>query len=202
MKKIAVLGAGGHTRSLLNLIDPRKYEIEGIYDPQFEEDRPETIGPHRVRGRPEDIAGAAIVISSGNPTVRGELYGVHLENILEDNLFHPRALVEENVSLGGCNQLFAGSYINSFTRLGDDNIVNSGALVEHECLIGSHNHIAIGARIAGRVTIGDRCFIGAGAVLIDTISVCSGATIGAGAVVVRDIREPGTYAGCPARRLK
>ena len=202
MKRIAVLGAGGHTRSLLNLLDAGKYRIEGIYDRNFQENCREAIGPYPLQGGPDDISGAEIVISSGNPMVREEFYRRYSERILGDNLFHPLAVVEKNVSLGRCNQLFAGSYVNSFTRVGDNNVINSGALVEHECVIGSHNHLAVGACIAGRVTIGDLCLIGAGAVLVDTIAVCSKAIIGAGAVVVDDIREPGTYVGCPARRIK
>ena len=35
----------------------------------------------------------------------------------------------------------------------------------------------------------------------NNITICGGCMIGAGAVVVRDIEEPGTYVGVPARRL-
>jgi acetyltransferase-like isoleucine patch superfamily enzyme len=46
--------------------------------------------------------------------------------------------------------------------------------------------------------IGNGVAIGSGATLLP-VSVCDGAIIGAGAVVTRDITEPGTYEGNPAR---
>ena len=64
---------------------------------------------------------------------------------------------------------------------------------KHKCLV---------LNVAGRAQIGDFVMIGASAVVIDNIKICSHVTVGAGAVVVNDIREPGTYVGVPARKIK
>jgi len=50
--------------------------------------------------------------------------------------------------------------------------------------------------------VGEGTMVGIGATVSNNVSVCDGCMIGAGAVVVKDITEPGTYAGVPARRLK
>ena len=43
--------------------------------------------------------------------------------------------------------------------------------------------------------------IGVGAVVRDFVQIGSNIVVGAGAVVVKDLLEPGTYVGCPARLL-
>ncbi len=60
-------------------------------------------------------------------------------------------------------------------------------------------HVAVGAHLCGTVTIGNATWIGAGATVSNNVNICGECTIGAGAVVVKDITEPGTYIGVPAR---
>lgn len=44
--------------------------------------------------------------------------------------------------------------------------------------------------------------IGAGATVKNNLIICEKTVVGAGAAVVRNIEEPGTYVGVPARRIK
>jgi len=37
---------------------------------------------------------------------------------------------------------------------------------------------------------------------MDKLSICDNTIVGAGSVVIRDINDPGTYVGNPARRIK
>ena len=60
----------------------------------------------------------------------------------------------------------------------------------------------MGAHIAGTVTVGQSTWIGAGAVVSNNLRICDNVMIGAGAVVIRDIEEPGTYVGVPARKIR
>ena len=47
--------------------------------------------------------------------------------------------------------------------------------------------------------IGDRVSIGSNATILP-VTICDDVVIGAGAVVTKDITEPGTYIGNPARK--
>jgi acetyltransferase-like isoleucine patch superfamily enzyme len=49
--------------------------------------------------------------------------------------------------------------------------------------------------------IGNKVYIGSNATILP-VSICDDVVIGAGAVVTKDIIEPGTYVGNPARPLK
>lgn len=51
-----------------------------------------------------------------------------------------------------------------------------------------------------KTTIGDHVSIGSNVTILP-VSVCNNVVIGAGSVVTKDITEPGTYVGNPARKI-
>jgi len=204
MKKIAIIGAGGHTRSSTNLLKQHySSEVLNIYDESYKSDADEHINGIKIIGKISDIKiDDTIFISIGENKKREEYLHFFAKRVVQDTLIHKRAYLEKNIKIGKSNQIFANAYINSGVEIGENNIINTAAILEHEVKIGSHNHISVDAKICGRVEIGDRCFIGAGAVIIDKISICSDVIIGAGAVVVKNIVDSGTYVGNPARKIK
>ncbi len=72
----------------------------------------------------------------------------------------------------------------------------------HNVQIGDYMTVAPNAIILGFVNIESKCYIGANASILPRINVCSDVIIGAGAVVTKDITEPGTYVGIPAKKIK
>ncbi|MCF8296749.1 MAG: acetyltransferase [Saprospiraceae bacterium] len=202
-KKIALIGAGGHTRSLISLINKTSFKIDGIYDDNFNPDISEFINGCLVSGKLIDLPeNSTIILSIGNNELRKKLYSKFKKNILKENIIHPNSTIEKYVFIGNSNQIFASVYINSQTRIGNNNIINTGVILEHENEIGDHNHISIGSILGGRVSIGSSCFIGAGVTIIDNISICSNVIVGAGSVIIKDIIDPGTYVGNPTHKIK
>ena len=204
MKKISIIGAGGHTRSSLNLIrelgsDTSLTIYDDAYDPRVEE----LVDGIRVIGPIDEIPRDSIVfVSMGDNGKRREYMERFYDQLLKDNLIHPSALLEKGVVMGVANQIFAKVYINCHVRIGNNTIINTGAIVEHEAHIGSHSHISVGTKVCGRSRVGDNCLMGAGSTVIDKLSICDDVMIGAGAVVVENIVAPGTYVGVPARRIR
>lgn len=202
MKKIAIIGAGGHTRSLINVLELNNFKIEGVYDDAFDSSKKELINGYLLRGCVDNVPrNAQLILSIGDNTKRKELFAFFGKQIYKKSLIHPSSILEKKVLLGSSNQILAKVYINSHAKLGDNNIINTSAIIEHEVSIGSHNHLAVGVILCGRVQIGNCCFIGAGAVLVDKISICDNVTVGANSTVIRDIIKPGIYVGSPARRI-
>ena len=205
MPNIAVIGAGGHTRSsinlLLNYFDSNDI---GIYDNYFSKDnKQEIINSIPLIGNIDDIKlDQCIFLSVGDNSLRKRYFLKFKDQIIRKTIFHSDSLQEKDVIFGVSNQIFAHSYICSQVIIGDDNIINTGAIIEHEAALGNHNHIAVGAKICGRSTVGNMCLIGAGAILVDKISICDNVIIGAGSVVIRNIKDAGTYVGNPAKRIK
>ena len=199
---VCLVGAGGHARSLIKLLEGGERRISGIYDGSFRSDSHETVGGYPLIGSTENISNQdLLVLAVGDNVKRGALFRNFSPNILKETLLHRCAHVESDVQLGMSNQLFGHTFLNAEASLGDNNIINTGAIIEHECRVGSHNHISVGAVLCGRVTLGDFCMIGAGTVIIDKIKVCSHVIVGANSTVIHDIVDPGTYVGSPARRI-
>lgn len=201
-KTVNVIGSGGHARAVVQLLQNLGYSVNGVYDVSYSPSEEELIVNVPLAGTPGDLpSDTPVVLAAGKNDARKKDFEQYGERVLADNLVHPRACVEPSVKLGRANSFLAMSYVNAEVQMGNNNIINSGAVIEHESRIGNHNHISVGTLICGRVTIGDQCFIGAGAVIKDNVSICDHVLVGAGAVVVRDITEPGTYVGCPARPI-
>lgn len=204
MKQIAIIGAGGHTRSSINLLK-QYFPLQSlqIFDDSYNDNMTEIIHNIHLVGRVEEISEShQVFLSIGNNSEREQLFQQYNHQIIKTNLFHGKSFQESDLSIGQSNQIFANTYLNSYVHLGDNNIINTSAILEHEVEIGNHNHISVGATLCGRVKIGNGCFIGAGAVIIDKVSIGNDVIIGAGSVVVQDIKECGTYVGNPARKIK
>ena len=204
MTKVAIIGAGAHTRSSINLLlNYFNSDDIRIYDDSFVKGEQEMISSIPLIGCINDIElEQDVFLSIGNNDLRKKYFLKFKDKIIRNTIFHSDSLQEKDVIYGIANQVFAHSYINSQAVIGDNNIINTGAIIEHEAIVGNHNHISIGAKICGRSAIGNICLIGAGAVVVDKISICDNVIIGAGSVVIRDIKVAGTYVGNPAKRIK
>lgn len=203
-RKIAIIGAGSHTRSSINLLLNYFYSDDiGIYDDSFTGGAQEMINSIPLVGNVSDIKSSQdIFLSIGDNAQRKRYFLKFKGRVLKENVFHGSILQEDGAKYGVSNQFFAHSYINSQVVIGDNNIINTGAIIEHEVTIGNHNHISVGVKICGRSSIGNACFIGAGAIIINKLNICDNVTIGAGSVVIQDIKEAGVYVGNPAKRVK
>jgi acetyltransferase-like isoleucine patch superfamily enzyme len=85
--------------------------------------------------------------------------------------------------------------------------IGAGVMIGPDVLIltSTHDQLAdgtFGPTIYRRVTIGERCWLGARSVVLPGVTIGDGVIIAAGAVVASDCREPGTYAGVPAKKVR
>jgi UDP-N-acetylbacillosamine N-acetyltransferase len=200
-KKVHVVGAGGHSRSVICLLENNHFIVEGVYDPSYKKGSEELILGHPLAGAEPD-GSLKMILALGDNAKRMRVFEARKAGIFQPLITHPSAVIERSSSFGKGDLVFAGAVVSAAAQVGDDCILNTRCVIEHECMIGDHSHISVGAILCGRVKIGTGCFIGAGAVVIDTISICDWVTVGANAVVINDITEPGVYIGNPARKIK
>lgn len=152
----------------------------------------------------EDITNEdEIIVAIGNPVIRRRLQEQYAKRSLTvATLIHPDAVLGVEVKIGEGSVIMAGAIINPDSVIGKGVIINTGATADHDNIVCDYAHISVGAHLAGNVTIGKSTWIGAGAVVSNNLCICDNAMIGAGTVVIRDIEEPGTYVGVPARKIR
>lgn len=197
--KIVIFGCGGHSRSVTDVLLSVDPVAELLFvDPQAREG--EQLFGCEVR-REYRLQGERFFLAIGDNATRRD----KLAELGEQHLI---SIISPTAHRGYRSTVEAGGFVGHFCHIGPEavigknTILNTASVIEHEVVIGAHCHIGPNATVSGRCKIGASVFVGVGATVKDYLSICSDVTIGAGATVVRDIVEPGTYVGTPARRIK
>lgn len=203
MKKIIIIGCGGHARSAADVVIDNDPEAEIIFYDNNARKNEKIFGRYFILPLKKiNLCGQNFFIAIGDNSERKKLFGklckmngINIAIISRRSYVSSSAVIEPGAFIG------ESSHVGPCVRIGTNTIINTGAIIEHEAEIGSFSHVSVNAAICGRCKIGSNVFVGASAVIKDKISVCDGVTIGAGAVVVKNIKEPGIYVGVPASRI-
>lgn len=208
MKKIVLVGAGGHALSVIDSIQSNEdFEIIGITKSGCK--LGENLLGYEILGDDSVLASvftsgvthAFVTVGSiGDTALREKLYVM-----LKNRGFMLPAIIDHSAKIGSNVWLGEGIYVgknvvvNPKTTLGDMTIINTGAIIEHACSIKEFTHIAPGAVLCGDVKIGAHTHVGANATVIQGVSIGDNCMIGAGSVVVRDIPSKEFAVGNPCK---
>lgn len=191
-KPLILLGAGGHAKVLLGLIQQCELPIFGICDPTLWEANIKEWNGLPVLGDDSFLDSRKcndfdLVLGVGqlvNSKLRKTIYQRFTEmGFTFPNLIHPTAFVDPSVSLNKGVQVMAGAVIQPGVTIGENVIVNTSASIDHDCKIDAHVHIAPGATLCGGVQIESEAFIGAGSTIIQEISIGRGSVVTAGSLL-------------------
>jgi len=198
MKKIVIVGAGGHGKVVADIAKLNGYSDISFLDD--DESKTEWYG-YPVVGKTDDLEkyDCDQFVAMGDAKKRRELLSRISRKV---TLIHPNATVADSAVIGEGSVIMAGVVINPDAIIGTGCIINTCSSIDHDSVVGDYVHIAVGTHLGGTVHVGENSWVGTGAILINNINVCSGCTIGAGAVVIKDIDNIGTYVGIPAARRR
>lgn len=207
MKKIVVIGSGGHSRSVCDiLLQNTDNDIVGLID------TPKSNGFWGIDVIGDDSSLLDILrdgkathafVGLGDNHKRKKIFEYILKlGYKAVNAVSPYAVISPHAHLGNGIALMPGAVIGPNAIIGNGSIINTNASVDHDDRIGDFCHIAPGTAICGTVNIGNEAFIGAGARVIDAVSIGECSIIGAGAAVVSDIPSHCTAVGVPAKVIK
>lgn len=116
-------------------------------------------------------------------------------------IHHTVQILGKDVEIGEGSIICAGSIITTNVKIGKHSHINLNTTIGHDCVIGDYFTTAPSVSISGHCVIGDKVYIGTNASLKQEIKINGPTTIGMGACVVKDIHEPGTYIGMPAKKI-
>ena len=208
MKDIYIIGASGFGREVAWLLEElSEWNIKGFIDDN-ETIQGEKINGITVIGTVDFLLGRKeetnVVIAIGSPSVRSMIYEKlkFNNNILFPNIIEKNVRIDKTIKMGIGNIICSHSILTVNIELGNFNHVNLDCTVGHDVIMNDFITVYPSVNISGNVEIGNYCEIGTGTQIIQGKSIVDNVIIGAGAGVVKNIKESGTYVGCPVRRIK
>ncbi|OGB20893.1 MAG: UDP-3-O-(3-hydroxymyristoyl)glucosamine N-acyltransferase [Burkholderiales bacterium RIFCSPLOWO2_02_FULL_57_36] len=120
--------------------------------------------------------------------------------IKDDVFVGPFVEIQKDVIVGARTKVQSHTFICELVTIGEDCFIGHGVMFINDLF--SNGGPAHGDKILWMPTIvGNRVSIGSNATILP-VTICDDTVIGAGAIVTRDIKQPGVYAGNPARKIR
>ncbi len=202
---VALYGAGGHAKVVLDALEQAGARVVGVIDDDSMRHGDEWCGyPVSPFAALEEFGlETKVVVAVGDRADRERLTARVLEaGYRLGNAVHPTAAIARDVFLGAGVAIMAQVAVNPGSRIGDGVIVNTGATVDYDCILEDFVQVAPGVDLSGTVHIAEGAFLGTGASVLQGIRIGAWSVIGAGAVVIRDLPNHVVAVGCPAEVIK
>lgn len=142
MKRLIVIGAGGHGQVVKEIAEACGYETIDFLD----DNSPNAVGKiDEIPYRAPNYDG--VIVAIGNNAIRRRITE-QLENVEGMNnvtLIHPTAFVSSSAIIGKGTVVEPHAIINTNSRIGEGCIISVGSIVDHDSSIGYFSHINAGA---------------------------------------------------------
>lgn len=159
MKRLYIIGAGGHGKVVAEAGLAAGYEIGGFFDNQKKSGEIILMNYKVVGSVAEAPTRIKVtdrfVVAIGNNEHRRKIYESISETAQAATIIHPSAIVSANAKVGNGSVVLANSVINAGSEIGDNTIINSMVLIDHDTVVGSHSHIAQGTIIGSNCKLPD-----------------------------------------------
>jgi len=210
MKNIIVIGASGHSKVIVDILEKSgKWNILGYID-SFKTES--TFFGYPILGTEKDISAISKektifggVISIGDNWTRFQM----MEKIKENSpdfkfisAIHPNAILGRGVKVGNGSVIMAGAILNPDSEIGMHSIINTSSIIEHDSKVGDFSTISPNVAIGGNVKVGNFSTIGISATLKHGVEIEDDVVIGANSVVLNNIKKNSMAYGIPAKIIR
>lgn len=195
-KKLAMIGAGGHAKVLMQVLKSRGMDCSAVVSTIKPSDQSYFSGLDWYESDAKFVAAnqpERYMVVNGLGSIPGNDIAKLVFEFYKNAKFEfmsvvaLTAIIAEDVVLGEGVQIMSGSILQPGVSIGDNTVINTGVIIDHDSNIGADNHIAPGAVLSGGVVTGDRVHIGTGAHIIQNIGIGDDSILGAGVSLVRDL---------------
>lgn len=205
-RPLILLGAGGHAKVVVSLVNALGRKFEGVCDSLLVQAQSSIWRGLNVLGDDSalerfDPQQFELVLGFGPKpysTRRAEVFndlvnrGYHLPSLI-----HPSAFIDSTSAVHDGAQIMAGAVIQADCLIGQNAVVNTSASVDHDTVIGRDAHIAPGAILCGGVKIGVGAFVGASATVLPQVEIGANSLVAAGSTLARALADDEVF--CPHR---
>ena len=204
---IVLVGAGGHARVLLSLLQRLGVVVAGYTASEANERLGcQYLGTDSILREADRATQYCVALAVGlprpNPTRLELINGLLGIGLTAPPIIAATSTIDPGVTIAEAAVVLDGALVAVGSSLGRGAIINHNASVDHDCVIDDNVHIAPGATLCGNVRAGRNSMVGAGATVIPGIRIAENCLIGAGATVTVDTEPNSVYAGCPATRIR
>ncbi len=213
MSKIALLGAGGLAREVLDGIEACQRAGQELEPIGFIDADP-TLWGKEISGLPvlggldwfEQASGRReipLIAAIGSPRSRRRMVQEALQRgLCFASLIHPAAYISSRAHLEAGVVVLAGCVVENNAQIGGFTVVNNLCFIGHDVQIGAFCTLAPGALLAGGTRLGQGVDFGIGAATRQGVTIGSGAVIGGQAMVIEDVPANAVVVGVPGRVLR
>ena len=195
MKKIILIGAGGHCASCIDVIEmQRKFKIVGLIDNK----KKNFLLNYKIIGNDKELKKFSrkiqyALITTGcikNSKIRENLfkkisnYGFKFPVIIS-----PLSYVSKHASIGEGTIVMHGAIINAGAKIGKNCIINNKTLIEHDVVVEDNCHLSTRSTVNGGVTIKKNSFIGSCSVIKQNIKIGKNCFINANLFLQKNLKD-------------
>ena len=209
MKKVAFIGSGEMARHVGHyMVEDKQFEVVGYYDDFTPVGT--IVNNYPILGKLDDIEKQykqgvfdelSIAVGFTRMQYRKEVFERFENKIPFATFIHSSCIVDSTAKIGKGSIIFPKCILYMDSIVEDNVFIQINSYVT-DSIVRKHTLISATVSIAGRAEVGECCFIGIGSTISSDVKVCNNVFAGAGTVIVKDITEPGTYVGVPARKIK
>ena len=191
MRKIIIIGSGGHASSCIDVIEQeKKFKIVGLIDNKKKVGT--KVLKYKVSGSDKDLEIIKkkvknVCIGIGQLSLQNtrsiifkrlKILGFNLPSIIS-----PRSHISKYSKIGEGSIVHHGVIINAGAEIGNNCIINSMSLIEHNTRIQDNCHISTSVTINGDVVIGGNSIIGSKAVIRNSINLKKNSFVKMGEII-------------------
>jgi len=169
MKRVVIVGGGGHTKVVMDTIEEMILAGEGIQIVGFLDDNEENNEIYGYRrlgkiGEAQKYEKNHFHLAIGNNNFRKKIYEEN-EGFKYLTVIHPQSVVSKRAKVAEGCFIGAGAIINTDAVIGRLGIINTKAVIEHDCMIDSYCHISYGCMVGAGSTVEEEVFVDMGSVI-------------------------------------
>lgn len=197
-KKLVFIGAGGHSRVLLDTLnnsdEERIYGVVSTQEPDDYFNMYRWVANNDVSAStlldPDKVVMINGIGSTIDCNARNNIFNLYSEKgFIFNNIVHTHAIVSTGCSIKDGVQIMAGVIVQTGVFLDENVLLNTSASIDHDCVIMKSTHVAPGVVLSGNVTIGMNCHIGVGAKVIQNVKIGNNCLVGAGVTILDDVPD-------------
>jgi len=212
LKKLLIIGSGGHFKVAINeILKQKKYEIQEIIDiKNFGKklkinNKLKKIINYKKFNWSKVNQNTFLFIAIGDNYLRKKIVSeIKKKNIKVKwgTVISRDAIIGKNVKIKPGSLVVSGSIINPGTIIGSHCVINTRSSIDHDNIFGDFSSSAPSVVTGGNVTVGELSFLGIRSTIINNIKIGSKTIIGANSLVNKNCLSNYTYYGSPAKKIK